>query len=101
MTSILIDELRLAELILVTLDSAAGIWVASPISNEAFRVLEGGEVRDRIRVENQAYACMLGGPEGKTLFILTSKTSDPDRCSTEKSARIEYQEGTCAGAGLP
>ncbi len=85
----------------ICLDEAGGIWVASPISNEALRVMEGGEVTDRVKVDNQAYACMLGGSEGKTLFILTSKSSSPDRCRKEKSARVEYQEVEFAGAGLP
>ena len=85
----------------ICLDEAGGIWVASPISHEALRIVEGGAVTDRIKVDNQAYACMLGGPARKTLFILTSKTSDPDRCRQEKSARVEYVEVEVAGAGLP
>lgn len=85
----------------ICLDDAGGIWVASPISNEVLRILEGGEVTDRIKVNNQAYACMLGGPDGKTLFILTSKHSHPDLCKVEKSAAIEIEKVAYAGAGLP
>lgn len=85
----------------ICLDEAGGIWVASPTSNEALRVVEGGEVTDRIKVVNQAYACMLGGPERKTLFIMTSKSSDPTVCKRDKSAAVEFIDVAIAGAGLP
>ena len=85
----------------ICLDEAGGIWVASPVSNEALRVIEGGEVTDRVKIENQAYACMLGGPDGRTLFIMTSRASHPDECKTEKSAAVEFVTVKHAGAGLP
>ena len=85
----------------ICLDEEGGIWVASPVSNEALRVLEGGEVTDRVIVENQAFACMLGGDDRKRLFILTSGTSDPEDCRTSRSAKIEYVDVAIAGAGLP
>jgi sugar lactone lactonase YvrE len=85
----------------ICLDEAGGIWVASPVSNEVLRIVEGGEVTDRVKVENQAYACMLGGKEGKTLFIMTSRSSHPDDCKTEKSAAVEFVTVEHAGAGLP
>ena len=71
------------------------------MSNEALRVIEGGEVTDRIKVETQAFACMLGGPDGKTLFILTANSSDPDECVQSRSGRIETATVEFAGAGLP
>ena len=85
----------------ICLDEAGGIWVASPVSHEALRVIEGGEVTDRVKIENQAYACMLGGPDGRTLFIMTSRASHPDECKTEKSAAVEFVTVKHAGAGLP
>lgn len=85
----------------ICLDEAGGIWVASPTSNEALRIKEGGEVTDRIKVKNQAYACMLGGSDGKTLFILTSAHSHPDKCAAEATAAIETARVSHAGAGLP
>jgi sugar lactone lactonase YvrE len=85
----------------ICLDEAGGIWVASPVSSEVLRVVEGGEVTDRIKVDTQAYACMLGGPDRKTLFILTANSSDPEECKQTRSGRIEIIEVETAGAGLP
>ena len=85
----------------ICLDDQGGIWVASPISNEALRVLEGGEVTDRIKVENQAFACMLGGENRKRLFILTAVSSDPEECRTGRTGKIEYVDVEFPGAGFP
>jgi sugar lactone lactonase YvrE len=85
----------------ICLDEQGGIWVASPISNEALRVLEGGEVTDRVKVENQAFACMLGGENRKRLFILTAASSDPEECRSGRTGKIEYVDVEFAGAGLP
>lgn len=85
----------------ICLDDQGGIWVASPISNEALRVLEGGEVTDRIKVENQAFACMLGGEDRKRLFILTAASSDPEECRSGRTGKIEYVDVQFPGVGLP
>lgn len=85
----------------ICLDAEGGIWVASPVSNEALRVLEGGEVTDRIKVENQAYACMLGGDDRRTLHILTAASSQPDECRAGRTGAIETVRVSIPGAGLP
>jgi len=84
----------------ICLDAEAGIWVASPVSGEVLRVREGGEVTHRLPVEEQAYACMLGGPERRHLFVCTAATSDPKQ-SHQRSGRIEVVEVEVPGAGLP
>jgi sugar lactone lactonase YvrE len=85
----------------ICLDAQSAIWVASPSSNEALRVREGGEVTDRVPTESGAYACMLGGIDGKRLFILTSGSSEPDVCRTKRSAQVEYVDVAVAHAGQP
>jgi sugar lactone lactonase YvrE len=85
----------------ICLDEAGGIWVASPISHEALRVVEGGEVTERITVENQAYACMLGGDTRQRLFILTAASSDPEECRKSRSGKVEVVDVEIPGAGLP
>ena len=85
----------------ICLDAEGAIWVASPVSAEVLRVLEGGTVSERVPVATQAYACMLGGPERRTLFICTSKSSSPEECRAERTGRIETLEVAVPGAGLP
>ena len=85
------------------LDVEGAIWVASPSTAEVIRVREGGVILDRISVETNAYACMLGGDDLKTLFICTSNASgvDPESALREKSGKIETIKVEVPGAGRP
>ena len=85
------------------LDVEGAIWVASPSTAEVIRVKEGGEIFERIPVETNAYACMLGGENLKTLFICTSNASgvDPESALREKSGKIETVTVEVQGAGKP
>lgn len=85
----------------ICLDAEGAIWLASPVSAEVMRVREGGEVTNRLSVDTQAFACMLGGPERRTLFMCTAKDSDPAACRRDRSGRIEAFEVEVPGAGLP
>jgi sugar lactone lactonase YvrE len=81
----------------ICLDDEGAVWVASPgDAAEVVRVLEGGKITDRIAVERFPYACMLGGEDGKTLFICTS-----DLATNDLVGRIETVRVAAAGAGYP
>ncbi len=85
----------------ICLDEEGAIWVASPMGKGGvLRVREGGEVTDRIAVEHEAYACMLGGPDRRTLFICTAPDSHPDKTG-DRGGRIEMASVEVPGAGLP
>ena len=83
------------------LDEEGAIWVASPLGQGVLRVREGGEIVDRVEVEAEAYACMLGGPDRRTLFVLTAGSAEPEECKRACSGRIEVVEVDVPGAGLP
>jgi sugar lactone lactonase YvrE len=85
----------------ICLDAESCIWVASPTTSEVVRVREGGEILSRIPVETNAYACMLGGATGKTLFIATAATHEPEEAKRLRSARIETVEVDVGRAGYP
>lgn len=85
----------------ICLDAEGAIWVASPISAEVLRVRQGGAVTHRIAVEKQAFACMLGGPQRRHLFICTATSGDPAVAREKRDGRIEVVEVEVPGAGLP
>ena len=85
----------------ICLDEEGAIWVASPTTNDVIRVKEGGELLERIEVGRGAYACMLGGKEGKTLFISTANDSTEEACLKDRSGRNETIEVSIPRAGLP
>lgn len=85
----------------ICLDAEGAIWVADPRTNRVVRVKEGGEITDTIPLPGRnAYACMLGGPDRKTLFICTATGSGPTRAGTTDGA-IEITTVQVPGAGLP
>lgn len=85
----------------ICLDAEGAIWVASPSTSEVIRVHEGGDVSERIRVSTRAFACMLGGADGRTLHICTAETFKPDQTVVRRTGRIEVVQVAVPGAGWP
>ena len=85
----------------ICLDAEGQIWVASPVSAEVLRVAEGGQVTARVQVETQAFACMLGGAAGRTLFICTAESSTTEETKAARKGRIEFVEVDAPRSGLP
>src|SRR5262249_48856325 len=55
----------------ICLDAEGAVWTSS--MNTVMRVREGGEVLDRIELDRFCFACMLGGEDGKTLFMMAAE----------------------------
>ncbi len=85
----------------ICLDASGAIWVANAGAPECVRVAGGGEVLDVIDTAHNCYACMLGGPAGTTLFMLTAVASHPDATTTSRGGRILISEVDSPHAGLP
>jgi sugar lactone lactonase YvrE len=56
-------------------DDAGAIWYASVPGQRCTRVAEGGEVLGTISADRGCFACMLGGDDGRTLFIVANHYS--------------------------
>lgn len=83
------------------LDAEGAVWVASPTTNDVIRLKEGGEVLDRIVADQGCFACMLGGEDRRTLFVLTAAGSDAAEAKRVRGGRIETTHVDVPGAGLP
>ena len=82
----------------ICLDAEGAIWVALPSgSGEVLRVVEGGEITHRVKIETQPFAVMLGGPDRRTLFVCTSILGE----KPSGSGRIETIKVDVPGAGFP
>lgn len=76
----------------ICVDAAGAIWVSSIATSRFLRVEAGGRVSDVIAVDGRcATDCVLGGPHGTTLFLLTSNSWQPTETST-RQGRIEAVE---------
>jgi sugar lactone lactonase YvrE len=73
----------------ICLDAAGGIWVADPINNGVMRVVQGAGPVDWIPTSRGAFACELGGPDGRTLYICTAESSNPAKTIELCTGRIE------------
>ena len=73
----------------ITLDAEGAIWTSSPGSHAVYRIAEGGEILESIELQQQSYACMLGGNDGRTLFIATANSAEREKCREQRSGRIE------------
>jgi sugar lactone lactonase YvrE len=85
----------------ICLDAEGAIWVANAAAAECVRVAEGGQIIDRIETDQPCFACMLGGPDGTTLFMLTAPSSDPAEVVALRGGRVLVSEAPAAHAGRP
>lgn len=85
----------------ICLDKEGAVWVADPQNREVIRIKVGGEITEKIDLGNRgAYACMLGGVDGRTLFICTNTGSGPE-IANQKSGKIETVQVAIPKAGRP
>jgi sugar lactone lactonase YvrE len=66
----------------ICIDADGAVWTSDVGPGErgvCLRVHEGAEVLDRIELDRPCYACMLGGEDGRTLFMIVAKWFGPDR----------------------
>ncbi len=85
----------------ICLDAQGAVWVADARAPHCIRVGEGGAILGEVTTEQNVYACMLGGDDGNTLFMLTADDSQPDIASAQRSGRILTTRVAVGHAGLP
>jgi sugar lactone lactonase YvrE len=86
----------------IALDADGGVWTAMTLAHEFQRITNGSTVTDRIDMDGRtAIACTLGGPEGRTLFLLSSTDAYPERLKGTKLSRVDAVTVDVPGAGFP
>jgi len=85
----------------ICLDAEGRVWVANAMTSECLLVAEGGEVVSRVTTSQNCFACMLGGDDRRTLYLVTAPTSTESEVSVLQSGRIEQARVAVGGAGWP
>jgi sugar lactone lactonase YvrE len=85
----------------ICMNAEGFIWVANAIGHEVVCYAEEGEVVATVTTEATPYACMLGGADGKTLFICTAETSVAVHAAQEPRGRIEVARVNTPHGGRP
>jgi len=57
----------------ICLDADGAAWYADVPHEHCVRVREGGEVLETVELDRGAFACMLGGAEGRTLYTVGAR----------------------------
>ena len=85
----------------ICLDADGAVWLADALGSDCVRVAEGGDVLATVTPSQTPFACMLGGPDGRTLFMCTAASSAPTIAAHERAASIEITEVAVPRAGWP
>jgi sugar lactone lactonase YvrE len=86
----------------ICMDAEGAIWTAMTLAREFQRILPGGEVTDAISIDGRmAIACALGGPDRRTLFLLTAREHAAEALAGTHHGRIDVVQVPVAGVGIP
>jgi sugar lactone lactonase YvrE len=77
------------------------VWVANALGTECLRVAEGGDILERVATSQGCFACMLGGEDRLTLYLVTAESSDAAKARVARNGALEQARTSVPGAGLP
>lgn len=76
----------------ICLDAEGGLWIASFSSNEVLRLGPDGTISHRLPRDHMTLSCALGGPEGRSLFIVETRFSSPETIDAIEQASVAGTE---------
>jgi sugar lactone lactonase YvrE len=89
----------------ICLDADGCIWASSAnIANDCARIREGGQVLERIELGRPCFAAMLGGPDRRTLFMLTADwggTEGVEDVIEARTGQVLVVDAPAPGVGWP
>jgi sugar lactone lactonase YvrE len=86
----------------ICLDAENAVWYGDVPNKRCVRVREGGEVLQTIDLDRGCFACMLGGADGTTLFMMAAEWRGVDKMSDEaRTGRVLNTEAPAPGVGWP
>jgi len=85
----------------ICLDAKGHVWIANAIAPECLLVAQGGEIVDTVETDQPCFACMLGGRDRRTLYMMTAPSSSADVASAARRGHVMCVEVATPGAGRP
>jgi sugar lactone lactonase YvrE len=86
----------------ICLDAEGAVWYGDVPNARCVRVREKGEVLQTIELDRGCFACMLGGPDGRTLFMVAAEWNGPSSIADgERTGRVLTVDAPAPGAGWP
>jgi sugar lactone lactonase YvrE len=84
----------------ICLDAEGAVWTSTG-ANACARVREGGEVLNQIELDRGPFACMLGGPDRRTLFIMAAEWHPENPFDGPRTGQVLIAPATAPGVGWP
>ena len=85
----------------IALNVDGAVWVSNALGPECVLIAEGGAVIEVIETGLPCFACMLGGVDGRTLFMMTAPTSVPPDPGAAPMGRLLMVKVDAGRAGWP
>jgi sugar lactone lactonase YvrE len=86
----------------ICIDAEGAVWYADVPNRRCVRVREGGQILQTVEVDRGCFACMLGGADGKTLFIMTQEWSGPEGIGNgPRTGQVLAADAPAPHAGRP
>lgn len=86
----------------ICLDSEGAVWFADVPNERCVRVRKGGQVLQTVELDRGCFACMLGGPDGRTLFMLAAEWGGPEAVAdARRTGRVLTVDAPASHAGRP
>lgn len=85
----------------ISLDAEGAVWLASPATAEVLRVAEGGRVMEHRTLPGPGSpsTCVLGGADGRDLYVSVPTSHDAAECLSSRGARIYVDRVNVPAAG--
>jgi sugar lactone lactonase YvrE len=86
----------------ICLDAESAVWYGDVPNKRCVRVREGGEVLQAIDLNRGCFACMLGGADRRTLFLMAAEFSaDSMAGDGPRTGQVLTVEAPAPGVGWP
>ena len=85
----------------ISLDAEGCVWFADGFGKRLVRTKQGGEIIEEVKTDEPIFACMLGGNDGRTLFVCSVPSFAEEEASTNHRARLLAYKVDVGRAGLP
>ena len=86
----------------ICMDAEGAVWYGDVPNRRCVRVREGGQVLQTIHLDLGCFACMLGGEEGRTLFMMVQEWGGTgSMVDGPRTGRVMTAEAPAAHAGRP
>ena len=86
----------------ICIDAEKAVWYADVPNQCCVRVREGGVVLEAIELDRGCFACMLGGADRRTLFMMAAEWHGMENMIGEaRTGQVLIAEAPVPGAGWP